>query len=213
MRGELRAQQALACTLLACLLIGSPARAQLPPWIGARDVPLPSGTRSVQITRADEPLFTRPAAGAARRGTAALGALLPIYGSLRASGCQGRWLMVGALAWVCEAVVRFSPLPPLALNSAPPPPPDGLPHRYYFVGPDGSLGYANLALAEEGVPDAEFEPGFALAVVSIANKTRADPFGLTTRGYWVPLRDLNLVSASSFRGAVLEGEPLRGWVV
>jgi hypothetical protein len=201
---------------LAVFVLATPAGAEaggvLPPWLDTRDVPLPSGARSVHIARADEPLFVEPAAGSARRGTAALGALLPIYASSRGSGCASRWLMVGALAWVCEAVVQLSSLPPLAAERGSTLP-DGLPHRYYFVGPEGSLGYRSLPLAEEGVPDAEFEPGFALAVTTIADKARGDPFGLTTRGFWVPLRDLSLAHVSSFRGVVVGAEQQFGFVL
>ena len=158
-----------ARTALALLVLASgPAAAEplgaLPPWVSARDVPLPEHARSVHITRADEPLYVQPGRGSARRGTAALGALLPIYGATRGGGCQGRWLMVGALAWVCESVVALSPQPPLAAEGPAARGSDGLPHRYYFVGPQGSLGYRHLPFAEEGVPDAELEPGFALAV-------------------------------------------------
>ncbi len=207
-----------ACTALALLALAStPAAAEplqaLPPWVSARDVPLPEHARSVHILRADEPLFVQPAQGSARRGTAALGALLPIYAAARGTGCQGRWLMVGALAWVCESLVELSPSPPLAVEQSVARSSDGLPHRYYFVGPQGSLGYRSLPLAEEGVPDAEFEPGFALAVTSIAHKTPGDPFGLTTRGFWVPLRDLSLSEPSSFRGIDTSPDERRGWLL
>jgi lipoprotein-anchoring transpeptidase ErfK/SrfK len=83
-----------------------------------------------------------------------------------------------------------SPLPP----SGEPAPAtvSGLPYPYYFVGKDGSFGYRALETAEEGVPDAQFLPGFGVATPRTANKPQTtDPFGLTTHGLWLPLRDLN----------------------
>jgi hypothetical protein len=67
----------------------------------------------------------------------------------------------------------------------------GLPYAYYFVNRDGSFGYRDLTTAEQGVPDAQFLPGFGVAIARIAAPPGADPFGLTTHGLWVPLRDLN----------------------
>src|SRR5262245_43157139 len=111
-----------------------------PPWLKPGDVPLPARTRSVEITRSEEPLYLRADAGSPRRGSALKGARLPLYAASRGPGCTGRWLLVGPLAWVCESVVRLSGEP--ALEPVEPQPlEDGLPHRYYFVGPGGSLGY------------------------------------------------------------------------
>jgi hypothetical protein len=79
----------------------------------------------------------------------------------------------------------------------------GLPFPYYFVGKDGSLGYRKLETAEEGVPEAQLLPGFGVAVTRLGTKPGAsEPFGLTTHGLWVPLRDLG--------GPVKPPEPLAG---
>lgn len=200
----------LVLVTLALLLAAPPAAAL--PWIDPGDVPLPSGARSVLVQRHDEPLFTRPAAQAPRRGSAGKTALLPLYGATRGAGCQGRWLNVGPVAWVCEDHVQLSAQPALAPRSGAERFADGLPYRYYFVGADGSLGYAKLRLAEEGIPDAELEPGFALAVVQEANRGPHDPFGLTTHGMWVPMRDLGPARPSGFHGAELDGKLNVAWV-
>jgi hypothetical protein len=144
---------------------------------------------SVEVVRRDEPLFSDPAATAPRRGTAMRGARLPVFGVRSGPGCQGAYYLVGPLAWVCaEGVLpsQAKPLPPL--GSAPI---GGLPYRYFFVRPDGSFGYRNLATAESGVPDAQFQPGFGVAVSRTESRPDGgDPFGLTTHGLWVPMRDL-----------------------
>src|SRR5687767_3967820 len=162
------------------------------PWIEAGKVPLPASARSVEIVRAEEPLYSRPDKRSPRRGAAAKGARLPIYGAQAGPGCPDRWLMVGPVAWVCENVVKLSGEAPLEPR-APAPFTDGLPHRYYFVGADGSLGYSKLSLAEEGIPDAELQPGFAVAISEVRNKYQGDAFGLTTHALWLPMRDLGRV--------------------
>jgi len=199
------------CALLATAL-AVPSWADQSPWTGPGVPPLASEVRSVEILRADEPLFQRPEADAPRRGTAALGARLPLFEVTLGSGCNGRWLSVGPMAWVCERVVRLSAQPPLAAEVQTPTPADGLPYRYYFVGPDGSLGYRDLASAEQGAPDAELEPEFVVAVREVRQRSPGDPFGLTTHALWLPMRDLFPAQPTLFRGAEAptEGE---AWVI
>lgn len=205
----MRAGAPLALLVLASL----PARAEARPWVDPGGVPLPSRAHSVEVLRKNEQLFSRPDARSARRGTAVKGAHLPLFGATRGPGCAGRWLSVGPTAWVCSTRVRLSPGAALAPRTAGPALVDGLPYRYYFVGPDGSLGYAQLRTAEEGAPDAELEPGFALAVVQVADKAPGDPFGLTTHGLWVPMRDLGAARPPMFHGAEVNGKLDLGWVV
>jgi L,D-transpeptidase catalytic domain len=203
----------LLCVPLA-LSAARPARGDALPWIAPGDVPLPSTARSVLIVRKNEPLYASPSTRAARRGAAARGAHLPLYGAASGPGCPDRWLLVGPLAWVCENNVRLSSDAALPPRSGPERLPDGLPYRYYFVGPDGSLGYARLATAEQGVPDVELEPGFAVAVRRIENRDPGDPFGLTTHGLWVPMRDLAPARVPAFHGAELSSGALDvAWVV
>lgn len=187
------------------------------PWTAPSTPPLASHLRSVEILRADEPLYQRPEAQAPRRGTAALGALLPLFEATLGSGCDGRWLSVGPMAWVCESVVRLSERdarttsPSGAVEPQPVPSSDGLPYRYYFVGPDGSLGYRELASAEQGIPDAELEPDFVVAITEVRSRPEGDPFGLTTHALWVPLRDLRPAQPTLFQGT--EPEPTQAWVI
>jgi hypothetical protein len=114
---------------------------------------------------------------------------------------------------VCNDDVRLSRAAPLDARTTPEAPESGLPFDYYFVGADGSFGYAKLALAEEGIPDAQLEPGFAVGIVHVARKTFGDPFGLTTKGLWLPMRDLHPAQPTSFRGADLEGVLDVAWVL
>lgn len=169
------------------------------------------GVRSVQVTRRDEPLFIEPSKGASRRGAAGRGARLPVFEIARGGGCTGRWFSVGPLAWICEEGAEAS--------SASPPPErardvtaDGLPYAYYFVGPDGSFGYGDLLVAEEGVPETQLLPGFGVAITREGQKPGGERFGLSTHGFWIPLRDLRRVTAPTFRGSALRGALDVGWV-
>ena len=200
---------------LATLLTAPSAAGETFPWVEAGDIPLPEGVRSVEIRRHDEPLQRRPEKNpSARRGSAASGALLPLYGAERGPGCRGRWLLVGPTAWVCEDHVRLSRSAPMKPRKKPELFGDGLPLRYHFVGRNGSLGYAKLSLAEEGVPDFEYQPGFAVAVLQEANKQPGDPFGLTTKGLWLPMRDIAPVRPLTFEGVVIADGNVEGvaWV-
>ena len=155
------------------------------PALAASELPA-----SLEVVRREEPILVRPDAAAPRRGAAIRGARLPVYGASSGPGCAGDWYSVGPLAWICAEGVSATALPP---SSAPAPRTDsGLPFPYYFVGKDGSFGYRALESAEEGVPDAQFLPGFGVATPRVQPKPgTSDPFGLSTHGLWIPLRDLN----------------------
>jgi hypothetical protein len=198
--------------LLTSAALHATSAAAQSPWTAPSTPPLASQLRSVEILRADEPLYQRPEAQAPRRGTAALGALLPLFEATQGSGCNARWLSVGPMAWVCESVVRLSERDALALPPQQPIPlPDGLPYRYHFVGSDGSLGYRELGSAEQGIPDAELEPDFVVAVTDVRSRAAGDPFGLTTHALWVPMRDLRPAQPTSFQGT--EPGPSQAWVI
>jgi hypothetical protein len=169
------------------------------------------GVRSVVVLRRDEPLFTEPNRGAARRGAAERGAHLPVFELARGGGCSGRWFSVGPLAWICEDGAEASSA------AAPPEHPreltaDGLPYEYYFVGPDGSFGYQDLLVAEEGVPETQLLPGFGVAVTRVGQKQEGERYGLSTHGFWIPLRDLRRVSAPLFHGGAVGDALDIGWV-
>jgi hypothetical protein len=171
--------------------------------------PLPT---SVEVVRRDEPLYFEPAATAPRRGAALRGARLPVFATRGGPGCAGGYFLVGPLAWICAEGVEASagkPVPPLATPSL-----GGLPYRYFFVQKDGSFGYRDLATAEEGVPDAQLQPGFGVAISRTAQRSHGgDPFGLTTHGLWVPLRDLGgAVVPPRALGVDLDGTDF-GWVI
>jgi lipoprotein-anchoring transpeptidase ErfK/SrfK len=196
-------------------LFATGAAAQgMPPWISADVGALDPETKSVAVLRRNEPLFAAPGPNAARRGAAALGARLPFYGATRAAGCKGPYFLVGPEAWVCGDFVAPSSLPSDAPDAPASHTDDGLPLAYYFVGKDGSFGYANLRSAEETAPARQFDPGFSVAVSETANKSAGDPFGLTTKGLWLPLRDLNRARPLVFSGYdVTAGKFDQGFVV
>jgi hypothetical protein len=162
--------------------------------------PRPVSVRSVEILHEEEPIYAEASSASARRGTAAEGARLPVLALQNGPGCRGRWLLVGSEAFVCEDGVRASDALPPRADAPVSLTPDGLPYRYYFVSSDGSFGYDALETAEEGVPQSQLQPGFGVAVRRIGEKSSGDPFGLTTHGYWVPLRDLRAVEPTAFQG-------------
>ena len=199
---------ALVLSCLAPPLAAEPRAFRLP-----GEMPIPAWAHSVQIARTDEPLYQGPSSAEPRRGAAARGARLPVFGSKRGPGCTTRFLLVGALAWLCQDGAVLSPAAPdvegeggLAKSH------DGLPYRYHFVGPDGSFGYRALQIAEDGVPDAQLLKGFGVAVIRVEKNPEGNPFGLTTEDLWLPMRDLTPVSPVAFHGRELAGTLAVAWV-
>jgi len=88
--------------------------AALPPWTDRGDVPLPAWARSVTPNKPEAAIYLEPGKLDQRRGSAQPGSRLPLFATRRASGCMGRWLNVGPLAWMCSDVADFSAEDPAA---------------------------------------------------------------------------------------------------
>lgn len=182
-----------------------------PPWHEMPMVPLPPGTRSLQVDSFDTPVWDSP--GGARRGSLTAGVRLPILGSRRpTTSCRARWYLVGPLAWVCGEQAR--PSTSLPTRERLKTPPDGMPYRYYFVGRNGAFAYSASSLIDEGVPDSQLEPGFAVAAVA-ERSVNGERTVFTTNGLWIPVRDLVEIRGSRFQGVHLEDTaPTNiGWVI
>lgn len=190
-----------AASSAAAPLPATPPVASAPPWHAPDAAAWPAWARSARVREHDQPILIGPSAQAARRGSAHLDAALPVFAARRGEGCEGRWLQVGPAAWICEDAVELStaaPLHPAARTWRDAP--DGLPLRYFFVGPDGSFGYRRLQAADVGEPDAQLEPGFAVAIVE-ERLEGGSRYGRTHRGLWIPMRDLAPIHGFAFQGA------------
>lgn len=167
-----------------------------PPWHVGPMVPLGPGIRSVEVREHDAPVWLEPQGK--RRGSLFRGARLPIYGSRPASGdCKARWFLIGVAAWVCGSEIELRSDEPGGYSQLSSP--EGLPYEYYFVGPDGALGYQSRSLVGEGVPESQLEPGFAVALQQII-ELRGEKLGYSTNGLWLALADLVKARASAFQG-------------
>jgi hypothetical protein len=168
----------------------------------------PRAPEYVETLAADEPLYDHPTTASARRGALLAQVPVAVLGRTRGPGCTAEWLLVGPHAWLCgdrtRTVSSARAAPRHAAVSR---------ARHYFVGASGSLGYKDLDSAESAEPDAEYDPGFAVSVTRVRAKHSGEAFALTTRGLWLPLRDLVPVKLPSANGVQLAGELDVGWVV
>lgn len=211
----------------------------IPPWTDLGDVPVPAWARSVAPNKTDAAFYSEPGKLESRRGSAQLGARLPLFGTKRASGCQGRWLAVGPFAWICSDVADYSadevsapslgsrpwslpggdgirpprpgvrPLPPIEPTSASD---DGLPYRYFFAGQGGAFGFSNLNNALDDSPDQELEQGFAVAIVE-EKTAHGESWGKTKKGRWIAMRELVPARPFLFHGElVADGKLDLAWV-
>lgn len=206
----------------ALVLVVSGARADesgMPPWSERAEVPPPSWAKTVVPHRAEVPVYTTPgyghstsaAAPLVRRGTLTPFARVPFFGSMRGPHCPGRWYNIGALAWVCSDDVEFSP-EPRSPSLLPAPGGDGLPYRYYFVGPEGATAYPTFEHAGDEAPDQTLEKGWSLPIVEQRRKGN-DIWGRSRAGKWINMAELGLSRPLAFHGAELsEGRIDVGWV-
>src|SRR6202012_1326624 len=109
---------AAGAAVLVLASLAARGDAPVPPWVEGGDLPPPSWARSVAAhpddlgRPGDLTLYAGPNRAAGRRGVTLSGATLPFFGEKRGSGCSGRWLLVGALAWACSDDADLSPAPP-----------------------------------------------------------------------------------------------------
>ncbi len=200
----------LVAALASLFTSRAAADVALPPWIDADDVPMPTWAKSVAPRRADVAIYAAPGKIDLRRGSAILGSRLPVYGAKRAAGCQGRWLLVGPLSWICSDVAELSAddvFSPILPNNS-----DGLPFRYYFAGHEGAYAFLNLERALDDAPDQELDAGFGVAVVE-ETMAHGERWGRTRRGRWIALRELGAAHPIAFRGEELEGSLDVAWVM
>ena len=185
----------------------------LPPWTEPGDIPMPAGARSLLAIHNEVPVLASPVAGAPRRGVLSADSPMPIFAFKRGPGCAGRWISIGPLAWVCRDKVNLSQSPPIeAGDLVYREVPDGLPYRYFFVGGDGSWGYARLNSVDVTTPDQNFERGFAVAIIE-QREHLGEMYGRTSHGVWLPMRDLNPVRPTPFSGEVIHNGNLDvAWV-
>lgn len=212
----------------------------LPPWTDFGDVPPPSWVRSIVPSRVDAAFYAEPGNLRARRGSAQLGARLSLFATRRGPGCQGRWLNVGAFAWICSDVADYSGQEPFAgpLGSRPwilpsgegvrpprvasqpiprveptSPSDDGLPYQYFFAGPNGAEGFSSLENALDGAPDKTLEQGFAVAIVE-ERVAHGESWGRTQKGHWIAMRELVPSRPFLFHGEqVFDGRLDAAWVI
>ena len=190
----------------ALLAAGVAGASHAPPWLEAAG-DLRPGIRSARILLADQPILTAPYPTAPRRGTVARDVYLPIFATRRGDGCRGLWYQVGTKAWVCEEAVDLSSAPPIEAGKRVfEDTSDGLPFRYFFVGPGGSQGYKRVEAVDIGEPDFTLQPGFAVAITAERNFD-GSRYGRTDHNLWVPMRDLGAVHALAFQGESIPDAP------
>ena len=189
-----------------------------PPWSDANDIPVPRWAKSVAAHGDEASIFRMPNRADSRRGTLTHGARPPLYGAARAPGCNGRWYQIGPFAWVCSDDVELAADDPDASAKRPPLPPpytdDGLPFHYGFVGPEGAQSFRDLAHAEEETPEADLDPGFAVAITE-EQDAHGQRWAKTRHGAWIAIAQLNVVRPPTLRGEVLAaGQPVSvAWVL
>ncbi|MFK7984745.1 MAG: L,D-transpeptidase [Sandaracinaceae bacterium] len=197
--------------LLILTLLAAPAAAS-----AQRRLSAPNWVRSAEVTRPGTTVRARPTTASPRRGTVRVGTRMPFLGRVMGEGCPGgEWIQVGARAFVCETLVRFSPSPP-AGDEVPLVPEGSLtPRHYAFVRTDGTWAYSR--------PDDYFMDrwteslgrGFGVAIVDRRTLDGVE-LSRTLNGLWIPSAELRFAQPSAFLGTELdEGRAVDSvaWVV
>jgi hypothetical protein len=166
-------------------------------------VVLGTNVRAMRVLRAGEILRARPDSNAPRRGTAALGALLPAYEAALGPGCQSRWVRVGRAAWLCQSNAEPSNQPPAAQQLPPVRQGAWMPYDYAFAAFGGVRTYRSQqdALNEDWAEQLERSMGVALTGVQRFGGQR---WGQTASGRWIAYNELVPARPSEWQGALID---------
>lgn len=159
----------------------------------------------VQTGEYPERVFRSPSAGAPRRGTVEPKAVLPVFLQQPGPGCRKPWLLVAAQGWICADATTKTDLPSIAPQLQPSLSQDGLPFHYFRVGEVGARAYATLPDVANGKVASELEPDFIIAISRVASFQGLD-FGLSSKGTWVAIEELQPLSPSRFAGTEVQGD-------
>ncbi len=169
-------------------------------------LPVPSWARSVEVTQQGATIRARPSTESARRGTVRAGTRLALLGRVLGEGCPGgEWMHVGAEAFICETLVRYSPARPGG-DEVPVVPRGALtPRTHAFVRTDGTWAYArpNDYLMDQW--SESLGRGFGVAIIGRQQVGRVE-LARTLSGLWVPVNDLRFADPSDFAGMEITAE-------
>jgi hypothetical protein len=188
-------------TLAALALLSVVSRA------GAQDalVPLPPGTRSMEVVEDGAIVRASPSDAGRRRGTLVAGARVPARRRVAGPGCPGggAWIEIGDDAYACEA--SLAPSRDRPGGAAEPRVPEGalLPYRYAFVRDDATRAFARPRDYDTDDYVEAYGEGFGLALDARARHAGVD-FARTRRGTWVPEESLRPAAPSAFSGVTLD---------
>lgn len=187
-----------AMTLLALVSLTGVAEAQrlaAPRWV-----------RSVEVTRPGTTVRAGPSTESRRRGTVQVGTRLPFMSRLVGEGCPGgEWIQIGAHAFVCETLVRYSPAAPGGDHL--PRVEEGrlLPRDYAFIATDGTWAYARPRDYFQDTWVESLGRGFGVAVIE-RREVGGVSMARTLNGLWVLTRELRFVRPSDFHGVEIDDE-------
>ncbi|MCB9593647.1 MAG: L,D-transpeptidase [Sandaracinaceae bacterium] len=178
-------------------------------------LPAPSWVQSVEITRPGTTVRAGPTTASARRGTIQLGTRAPFLARVRGDGCPGgEWIQVGANAFVCETLVRFSPAPPNGDQLPRLEPGQLTPRMHAFVATDGTWAYARPQDYFRDIWVESLGRGFGVAIVE-RRDVGGTEMARTMNNLWIPVSQLRWARPSDFQGVELDDDnPLTGiaWV-
>jgi hypothetical protein len=154
---------------------------------------------ALRVVAQEAPLWNAPSRTVKRRGTLREGTEVWAYSRYIAADCLSGWLLVGPSAWACDEEGVFDGRN--ETNGSPRNEPLTL--QFVRIGTDGAIAYRSWAQVEQGLPDAELQPGFYVGIVEERNLD-AERYYRTTHGLYFSANDASIVLSSAFAGQPLE---------
>jgi hypothetical protein len=166
-------------------------------------LPIPAGTRSIEVVASGATVRSAPTVRSPRRGTVRAGTRVAALARVRGEGCPGgEWYRIGDEAFVCETLVQPRREEPSGDTLPIVPAGQLLPRRYAFVGVDGTWAYSRPADYFSDEWSESLGRGFGVAITGVETHDGVT-FLRSLGGLWIPEDQLRHARGSLFEGAEL----------
>jgi L,D-transpeptidase catalytic domain len=174
--------------------------------VRSTDSTILSDSEALRVVAQEVFLRQNPSFTANRRGTLRRGTEFGASARVVTADCPWGWLLIGPSAWACDAENAFEGRHDVVGSKKNEP----LTLRFAKIGDRGAVGYTTWAKVEQGLPDAELQPGFLVGLIE-DKILEPDRYYRSTHGIYFLANEAEIVRPSAFAGRLLDDiEPVEG---
>jgi lipoprotein-anchoring transpeptidase ErfK/SrfK len=167
--------------------------------LGTTDSTILSDSEALRVVAPELLLRQNPSLTAKRRGTLRRGTEVWAAARVVTADCPWGWLLIGPAAWACDADNAFEG----RHNVVGSPKNEPLTLGFAKIGANGAVGYSTWAKVQQGLPDAELQPGYLVGLIE-DKIAEPDRYYRSTHGIYFLANEAEILRPSAFAGRLLD---------